>query len=93
MYNMNNILAFYDGDSFSCMNLVRGDGVAVEVPDGLDLVGLPIQLYLVGLHHLLHNVGKIGTYFTKQVFRCKYCIRIRGMPENTRMLKLDCTNV
>jgi hypothetical protein len=59
MYNMINILAFNDGDSFSCMNLVGGDGVAVEVPDGLDLVGLTIQLYLVGLHHLLHNIGKL----------------------------------
>ena len=82
MCNMINILAFYDGDSFSCMNLVRGDGVAVEVPDGLDLVGLPIQLYLVGLHHLLHNVGKIGTSQNKyleawmQIYALEACLKI-----------------
>ncbi len=81
MCNMNNILAFYDGDSFSCMNLVRGDGVAVEVPDGLDLVGLPIQLYLVGLHHLLHNVGKI--LHKTSITGMDANVRIRGMPENT----------
>ena len=37
------------------MNLVGGDGVAVEIPDGLDLVGFTLQLYLVGLHHLLQH--------------------------------------
>ncbi len=46
-------LAFYDGNGFPCMNLVGGDRVAVEVSDGLHLVGLPLQLYLVRLHHLL----------------------------------------
>ena len=47
------MLTFHDGHCLPSVNPVGPDGVSVEVPNGLDLVRLPVQLHLVGLHHLL----------------------------------------
>mmetsp|Transcript_16786 Transcript_16786/g.53694 ORF Transcript_16786/g.53694 Transcript_16786/m.53694 type:complete len:566 (+) Transcript_16786:740-2437(+) len=45
--------ALHDGHALAAVDPVRRNGVAVEIPDALDLVCLAIQLDLVALHHLL----------------------------------------
>jgi hypothetical protein len=43
----------YNWHRLASMDLIRCDGVAVEVPHTLHLVSLSIELHLVGLHHFL----------------------------------------
>ena len=49
------LAALDDGHGLAGVDLVGRDGVTVEVPDALHLVGHSLQLDLVGLHHLLNG--------------------------------------
>mmetsp|Transcript_112515 Transcript_112515/g.195396 ORF Transcript_112515/g.195396 Transcript_112515/m.195396 type:complete len:294 (+) Transcript_112515:360-1241(+) len=47
------IPVLHDGDRLACMDQVRPNGVAVQIPHAFDGVHLPVQLNFMGLHRLL----------------------------------------
>mmetsp|Transcript_49349 Transcript_49349/g.148590 ORF Transcript_49349/g.148590 Transcript_49349/m.148590 type:complete len:228 (+) Transcript_49349:521-1204(+) len=59
-FHLGSVSTFDNWNRLPCMNLIRPNGMPIQIPYALNRICLPIQLNLIGLHNLLDGLSYIA---------------------------------